>query len=153
MPKISNIEILQTREQPVIMIRTRAKVEDLPMLIGESYGKMAAYLKATGEFLSEVPYVAYHNMDMRNLDVEIGFPVARALPGQEDIHPRIIPGGKAVYCLYQGAYSDMEPLYGEIFEWIAKNNYTPSGAFYEFYYNGPEFPENLLLTKVLVPVV
>ncbi|MEL7657381.1 MAG: hypothetical protein AAGU75_15920 [Bacillota bacterium] len=68
-------------EQPTISIRTNTKVENLPMLIGESYGKMAAYLKELEEFLSDVPYVAYHNVDIQNLDVEIGFPVSKPLPG------------------------------------------------------------------------
>jgi len=40
MPRISNIEILQRREQATLSIRTTTKVEDLPVLIGESYGKM-----------------------------------------------------------------------------------------------------------------
>ena len=79
MPRISNFEILQKREQPALFIRTKTKVENLPALIGESYGKMEAYLKEIGEYLSEAPYVAYFNMDMQNLDVEIGFPESEML--------------------------------------------------------------------------
>lgn len=50
MPRVSNIELLQKSEQPTLSIRTRAKVEDLPTLIGEGYGRMADYLKELGEF-------------------------------------------------------------------------------------------------------
>ena len=79
MPRVSNFEILQKREQPTLFIRTKTKVENLPGLIGESYGKMAAYLEEIGEYMSEVPYVAYYNMDMQNLDVDIGFPESEML--------------------------------------------------------------------------
>ncbi|WP_243671031.1 GyrI-like domain-containing protein [Methanoculleus chikugoensis] len=107
MPRVSNIELLQKREQPTLSIRTRAKVEDLPMLIGGGYGRMADYLKELGEHLSDVPYVAYHNMDMQNLDVEMGFPVPKVLPEKGDIRSGSIPEGKFVFCMYRGAYRDM----------------------------------------------
>lgn len=87
MPRISNIEMLQKMVQPTLFIRTIAKVQDLPVLIGQSYGKMAAYLQEVGELLADVPYVAYHNMDMQNLDVEIGFPVARQRRYPIRLHP------------------------------------------------------------------
>lgn len=50
MPRISNIEILQKMEQPTIFIRTNAKVQELPVLIGQSFGKMAAYLQEVGNY-------------------------------------------------------------------------------------------------------
>lgn len=152
MPRISNIEILQKAEQPTISIRTNTKVENLPMLIGESYGKMAVYLKEIGEFLSDVPYVAYHNMDMQNLDVEIGFPVSKPLPGKDSILSGFIPAGKVIFCMYRGAYSEMEAVYGEMSKWIEENNYKPVGTAYEHYYNGPEFPESEMLTMIVMPL-
>ena len=153
MPRISNFEILQKREQPTLFIRTKTSVENLPSLIGESHGKMAAYLEEIGEYLSEVPYVAYYNMDMQNLDVEIGFPVGKALSGKEDIQAGFVPAGKVVCCMYRGAYSEMEATYGEMAKWIEDNNYKPVGSVYEHYYNGPGFPESEMLTMIVMPLV
>lgn len=153
MPRVSNIELLQKREQPTLSIRTRARVEDLPMLIGESYCRMADYLKELGELLSDVPYVAYHNMDMQNLDVEIGFPIPKALPEKEDIRSGSIPESKVVFCMYRGAYKEMALTYNEMANWIEKNGLKPVGTVYEHYYNGPEYPESELLTMIVMPVV
>ena len=152
MPRVSNIEVLYKNEQPTLSIRTRTKVESLPMLIGESYGKMAAYLKELGEFLSDIPYVAYHNMDMQDLDVEIGFSVPKALPGKDSIKAGSIPAGKIVFCMYRGSYSEIEPAYNEMAKWIEDNGYTPVGTSYEHYYNGPEFPESEMLTRIVMPI-
>jgi len=152
MPRVSNIEILYKNEQPTLSIRTRTKVESLPMLIGEGYGKMAAYLKELGELLSDIPYVAYHNMDMQDLDVEIGFPVPKALPGRGDMKAGSIPAGKAVFCIYRGPYGEIEPTYNEMVKWIGDNGYTPVGTSYEQYYNGPEFPESEMLTRIVMPL-
>lgn len=152
MPRISNIEILYRNEQPTLSIRTRTKVENLPVLIGEGYDRMAAYLKDLGEFLSDVPYVAYHNMDMQNLDVEIGFPVSKALQGKNDIQAGSIPAGKVVFCMYRGPYAEMEPVYAEMTKWIDENGYRPVGTVYEYYCNGPEFPESEMLTRIVMPI-
>ena len=153
MPRISDIAILKKAEQPTLSIRTITKVENLPGLIGESYGKMADYLKERGEFLADVPYVAYYNMDMQRLDVEIGFPVAAPLPGKGEVKAGIIPAGKVVTCMYRGAYSEIEPVYTEMLQWIEDNNCRPTGTSYEYYYNGPGFPENEMLTMVVMPIV
>jgi effector-binding domain-containing protein len=152
MPRISSIELLNTPEQPALVIRTRTPVEKLPAVIGESFGAIAGYLGSLGEHPAGVPYVAYHNMDMADLDVEIGFPVSAPLPGAGDIQYAPIPAGRRAFCMYQGPYAQMSPVYGELAAWIAKSGFTPTGVAYELYFNGPEFPEAQLLTQIVMPV-
>ncbi len=152
MPRITNIEILQKMEQPTVFIRTITKVQDLPILIGQSYGKMATYLQEVGELLADVPYVAYHNMDMQNLDVEFGFPVARPLPGKGDIQSGSIPTRKVIFCMYRGPNSEMAPVYDEMAKYIAGHHLEPFGTTYEHYYNGLEFLVSDLLTMIVMPV-
>jgi effector-binding domain-containing protein len=114
---------------------------------------LAAYLGSLGEHPAGVPFVAYYNMDMADLDVEIGFPVAAPLPGREDIRYAPVPAGKRAFCMYQGAYSEMAPVYDEMAAWITANGYTPVGTAYECYYNGPDCPADQLLTQIVMPVV
>jgi len=152
MPKMSNIEILKQKEQPTLTIRTLAKVEELPVLIGESYGKIEAYLKELGELMTDVPFVAYHNLDMQNLDVEIGFPVSKEFPPKDNIKAGSIPEGRIIFCMYRGAYSEIEPVYNEMAKWIEDNGYQAVGTSYEYYYNGQEFLENEFLTKIVMPI-
>ncbi len=152
MTRVSNIEILSRSEQPVLSIRTTTKARHLPELIGESYRKIAAYLRECGEILADVPFVAYHNTDMRNIDVEIGFPISKTLPGKEEIMPSFIPGGKVALCMYLGAHGDMEPTYKEMASWVEENGLEAKGIAYEHYYNGTEFSESKLLTRIVMPI-
>ena len=153
MPRITKFEILHKTEQPTISIRAKTSVNKMPQLIGESYGKMEAYLKEAGEYMSDIPYVAYFNMDMQNLDVEIGFPVPKVLPGKDDIKAGTIPESRVVFCMYRGAYTDMEPTYSEMAKWITENGLTPTGTAYEYYYNSPEdFPVDEMLTMIVMPI-
>ncbi len=148
--------IFELKEQeaiPVLSIRTRIPFDDLPAVIGESYRKIAHYLAELGEQPAGAPYTAYYNLDMLDLDIEIGFPVAKTLPGKDEIKPGEVPSGRYVSCMYKGAYSQMEQTYYEMFKWIEENGYEQKGVYYEYYYNSPqEVPDHELLTKISVPI-
>lgn len=139
--------------QPVLAIRMRTTIENLPGLIGENYMKIMAYLNELGEQPAFAPYTAYYNLDMQDLDVEMGFPVTKSLPGKDVITAGEIPAGRVVEALYKGPYSQMEASYNEIFKWLTENNLEQTGVYYEYYFNSPdEVPESELLTKIVVPV-
>jgi effector-binding domain-containing protein len=144
--------VLERGEQPALTIRTRTAIQNMPTLLGETYGKIAAYLKQAGKRMSDVPFVAYYNMDMKDLDVEIGFPVAEALPGNDEVKPSSIPAGKYVAAMHRGPYTEMEPFYKEMMEWMKDHKFEATGTAYEVYYNGPEFPQEEALTMVMMPV-
>ena len=148
-----DIKLVELQAKPVLSIRTRTNIKDMPKTIGEGYTKIAAYMQEIGEQPKEMPFVAYYNMDMQDMDIEIGFPVSKELPGKDDIQPSETMAGNAVMYVYKGAYSGMEPVYNEIFKWMDENGHQPQGVFYEYYYNSPgEVPESELLTRIVVPV-
>ena len=130
-------EVKEQPTQQTLSIRTRAAVQDLPQLFGEGYGKIGQYLGKLGEQPIGPAFAAYYNMDMENLDVEFGFPVARPLPGQTDIKSGEIPGGRVVTCLHIGPYSEMEPAYNALAKWMEDNGYEGTGVSYELYLNDP----------------
>lgn len=145
------IELSEQKAQPVLSIRTRTAVENLPQAIGQAYGEIMRYMGELGEQPADIPYTAYYNLDMQDLDVEMGFPVAKPLPARGEIKSGEIPRGKYVSCMYKGAYSQMEEPYNEMFKWIEENDYEQKGVYYEFYYNSPnEVPESELLTKIVI---
>jgi effector-binding domain-containing protein len=76
-------------------------------------------------------------MDMDDLDVELGFPVARSLPDKGEIEAGEIPAGRVATCLFIGPYSEMEPAYEALFEWMEENGYEGTGVSYELYLNDP----------------
>jgi effector-binding domain-containing protein len=121
-------------------------VEDLPQLIGEKFMQIDRYLKELGVENSGAPFVAYYNLDMVNLDVEIGFPVEDILPGEGDMCPGELPQGPRVITLYEGPYEGMKVAYEAIQDYMADNGWQIAGPYYEMYLNSPEEvkPEKLL---------
>ena len=152
MPRISDIAVFQQLEQNTLCIPATARVQDLPKLIGESYAKLARHLESLGALMADVPFVAFHNMDMQRLEVEIGFVVPAPLPGKDDIQPRRIAACKAAVCMYRGPYREVEPVYHEMARWISQQGYQLAGGSYEYYYNSPNVPESDLLTKIVLPL-
>lgn len=146
----------EVSEQParhVLSIRTFTSVEQLPDKLGEVYMAIIGYLGEIGENTDGPAFAGYYNMDMENLDVEMGFIVPVALPGKGTIRAGEIPAGKQVSYLFKGPYKDMEPVYRAMMQWIEQNGHTPTGTSYEFYYNSPlEVPESELLTRIVFPL-
>jgi effector-binding domain-containing protein len=103
-----DLELSEQEEQPVMYIRTRTALSGLPKVIGNSYGAIINYLTEIGEQPADAPYTAYYNLDMQDLDVEMGFPVRGRLPERGEIKSGAIPGGKVVSCMYKGSYTQMQ---------------------------------------------
>lgn len=150
---MGKIELVELKVQPVLSIRTRTTAEELPGLIGRSYHKIMDYLKELGEEAADAPFTAYFNLDMQDLDVEMGFPVAKPLPGKGEISQGELFAGKAVSCIHKGPYQEMEQPYTEMARWISENGHEPTGVAYEHYLNSPEdVPESELLTRIVMPL-
>lgn len=143
-------EVIESQAQPVLSVRQTISVTLLPQIIGPVFQAIIDYLSELGLQPADAPFACYYNMDMDNLDVEIGFPVSEVLPGRGDIKPGEIPAGKKATTLYVGPYQEMGPTYEAMSKWVSDNGYEATGVVYELYYNSPiEVPESQLLTKIV----
>ncbi len=146
-------EIKKQAAQPTLSIRTRTSVQALPQLLGQAYGEICQYLDRLGEQPAGMPFAAYFNMDMQDLDVEIGFPVAHPLPGQGRVQSSEIPGGNVATCLYIGPYEACGPVYEAMAQYVKEHGFTPTGVAYEFYLNDPNAePKQEPQTLFLLPL-
>jgi effector-binding domain-containing protein len=148
-----NCEVTDRPDQHTLSIRTRAPVEALPQTLGKAYGEISQYLSAIGQAPAGAPFVAYFNMDMQDLDMEIGFPVPRQIPGQGEIQSGTIPAGKYAVCLYVVPYKDVGSAYEDLAQFVVESGYEPTGVSYEYYLNDPtDTPPEALQTQVVFPL-
>lgn len=158
MPRVSEIYVFTQREQPVLSVRTRCSVQNLPNEIDKIYGELFSYLDeldtCSSNFVCDMPFVAYYNMDMNDMDVEIGVPTVNIVPEKGRLKARTIPQQKYVSAMYRGEYKDIGCVYEDMSKWIIENKYIPEGISYEYYYNEPNssLPESELITKVVMPL-
>ena len=154
MPRITEFALIDRAEQPCVAVKERTPVAQLPALIGSAFPKLGAYVAGEGLEPAGIPYVRFLDMgDMDNLLVEVGFPLARPLPGAGDVVAGSIPAGRYVTFMFLGPNEDMEPVYQEMEAWLAQRGLVSSGQCIEQYYNGAPFPREQALTGVLVLLV
>lgn len=130
-------ELYDQPAQPTLSVRTRLAVQDLGATMARVYPAIAQYLAELGEPMAGAPFAAYYNMDMADLDTEIGIPVARALPGRDDIAPSEMSAGRVARCVYTGPYSGMRSAYDALVAFCAEQGLTPRGVAYEIYIDDP----------------
>ena len=142
-------EKVQKPERHALVVRTRTAVENLPQAIGSSYQKIGALMGEYGEQPADIPYVAYYNMDMQDLDVEIGFIVGRKLEGRGDVKPVVYPAVAVATTMHKGSYESLGSTYEALNAWIKEQGDETTGVVFEYYLKSPqEVPPEEMLTRI-----
>lgn len=146
-------ELIEQPPQPVLSVRTQTSIQELPQVMGQVYPAIVEHITGQGQQPAGAPFVAYYNMDMAHLDLEIGIPVSEALPGQGQIQAGQIPGGRLATCLHVGPYDALAATYEALTAWMGEQGYVPSGVAYEMYLDDPAHtPPEELRTLVVFPL-
>jgi effector-binding domain-containing protein len=146
-------KIFEREAQDVLAVRTTSSAQNLPVTLGKNYGEIMQYLGQLNEQANGPPYVAYYNMDMQNLDIDIGIPVDKKLADKNEIRAKVIPEGKYASCLYIGPYSEMAPAYELLAKYVEDKGFESTGIAYELYLNDPSVvPQEELQTQILFPL-
>lgn len=130
-------EIKEQKIQSTVSIRTRTSLSLLPDLIRKSYEDILKHLTESGGVCSGAPFAIYFNMDINDIDVELGFPVAKTIREKNEIKNSQIPAGKVLQFTHIGPYNELEKTYGNAMKWIKENNIATTGTICEFYLNDP----------------
>ena len=146
-------QLSDREQQPTLVVRKHASLQQMPQVLGQAWGAIMQYAGRDGLTPAGPPFVAYHNMDMQDLDLEIGFPFLKSLGGEGEVQAGELPGGKAAECLHTGPYDKIAAAYEALQKWLDENGHTPTGIAYEFYLNDPQTtrPEELQ-TQVVFPL-
>ena len=146
-------ELYDQNAQPTLFIRTRTALQDLPKTLGEAYSALGQHMASLGIEPGGAPFTAYFNMDMQDLDIEIGFPMSVKVPGKGLIIAGELPAGNYSSVLYKGPYPGLGAAYAALNEFLEKAGLKPTGVAYEFYLNSPMevVPEDLR-TQIVFPI-
>lgn len=139
--------------QPTMCVRTHAPASRLPELLAQAFGDIMTAVAAQGAAVSGTPYVAYRNMNMEDLDLEIGFPVSKALAARGRVEPGELPAGDWASTMHIGPYSDVGPAWNELQGYIRAQGRATAPVGYEFYFDGPETPPERIRTRVAFPLL
>lgn len=106
--------------QPYAAVRTSVTMQDLGTgLIPQLHGEVMAWLQEQDAIPAGAPFIRYLVIDMeRQLKVEIGWPVASAMAGNDHITTGDIPAGRYASLVYTGLDQGIAGNY-ELLKWGA----------------------------------
>ncbi len=149
---ISKIGLIEQPKQYVLSVTKTINFNDYPQIANETFSCISDYASHNQLLFSGCPFVCYHNADLENLRVQIGFPVAKPISGDGNITGYIIPPQKAVSGIFLGPYEETDPLMLEIMQWIAERGLEQKGTIYNYFLNDADRPTSELLTQIVIPV-
>jgi len=149
---ISKIDLIEQPKQHVLSLRTVAHFNDFPKTAEQAFREIMDFVERNDLLLSGGPFVCYHNTDLENLDIEMGFTLANPTPGKGAIVGYTIPVQKGVSGIFLGAYEDTDPLMIEIMQWIVEHGYEQQGKIYNYYLNDDHRDTGELLTQIIVTI-
>ena len=145
-------EILDQAAQPTLTIRRRTSIDNIAQVLGEAYGEIFGHLGEQGVQPAGMPFTMYYNMNMQDLDIEIGVAVERPVPEKCAMRMGELPAGKIAACLYTGPYEDCGPAYEELGRFVQEQGYEATGVAIEYYFSGPEVPPEETQTRIVLPL-
>lgn len=150
---MSQCTVKEHAAQPALCVHTRISVQQMSQALGQAYGEIERYLGELGQNPVGPPFVSYYNIDMNDLEIDIGFPVAGKIPDRGEIQSRELPAGPFATYLYKGPYEGIGDGYETLTHWMEEEGYEATGVSYEYYLNDPETtPPQELLTEIRFPL-
>jgi effector-binding domain-containing protein len=147
------MEIRNVEERHIAAVRTRTSVEKLSEVLGSCYGEVMQCITSQDAQPAGPPFAIYYNMDMNDLDVEIGFPVVSEIQGSGRVKAGKIPGGKAAVGTHIGPYDAIGDTYAKLSSFLEEKGLEPDLFCYEFYLNDPaETKPEELKTEIYFPL-
>ncbi len=146
MTTVSEPRIDERTEQPYMGIRAQVPINVMSKNVTRLFKEINAYAKLHSIKPAGPPFLRFHVIDMaREMDIEVGIPVAAPLPDDGQVCAGVIPAGRYASLIYTGSgYTGNKALIewakAKGIQWDRWND--PKGdAFrsrYEFYLTDPK---------------
>jgi effector-binding domain-containing protein len=103
MTTVSEPRIDYRTQKPYMGIRTQVPMKGMFKVVDKLRREMSIWLKRQGADPAGPPFLRYHVIDMAGeMDIEVGIPVATALPGDGRVSAAILPEGRYASVTYVG---------------------------------------------------
>jgi effector-binding domain-containing protein len=115
---LSEAQVIERPAQPYVAIRTRVTMRTLGTVLPELHPRVFAWLGERGIAPAGAPFWKYNLIDMdRELEVEVGVPVAAAVDGDEQVLADVLPAGRYATLRYTGHPSGLADATASLLQW------------------------------------
>ncbi|MBO0781752.1 MAG: GyrI-like domain-containing protein [Ktedonobacteraceae bacterium] len=117
---ITEPKLEDRNEQHYVGIRTQVSMKEMGKVIPQLLGEVFAWLEKQGVAPAGAPFNRYHVINMESkMDIELGVPVASAVPGDERVRAGVLPAGRYASLVYTGVRNGIKGN-GALLDWGAE---------------------------------
>ena len=118
-------QIVQRAAQPYVAIQAFVTMQTLGVVLPGLLPEVFAWLGARGISPAGAPFWKYNVVDMeRQLDVEVGVPVALAAAGDDRVLAGVLPAGKYATLWHTGHPDSLADATAALLHWAAQQGLT-----------------------------
>ena len=119
--KTTTPKVDERQNVPYMGIRTQARLEELGSgLVPRLHGEVMDYLQQQGAAPNGAPFMRFHVINMADkMDIELGWPVAQALPSNGRVKAGVLPAGRYASLIYTGIMNGV-PANKALLDWGAE---------------------------------
>lgn len=155
--EISNqVEVKDLPEQPALLIRERAPLEQLTEVIPSAIAEVHAHLETVGVAFTGPPFVVCPFADeLGMVDLETGWPVAGPTPGGGRVEYATLPACTVLAYEHHGHYEELDRSYRALHALIERDGLRVTGPPREHYPTNPQEvpnPEDWVM-EIQIPIV
>jgi effector-binding domain-containing protein len=113
-------KILELEAQPYVAIKASVTMNDIAAVIPSLIPQMFAWLGARGVPPAGAPFTRFTVIDMeRQLEIEVGIPVATPVPGDGRVHADVLPAGRYATLTHTGHPHGLMDAHAALQRWAA----------------------------------
>lgn len=136
-PPDTQPEIVEVELVPAAVVREVVEMTALAEFFDSAFGQILATLVAEGIEPIGPPFALYHGQPTDTADLEVGFPVDRAIGTVEPVEPGSTPGGRVARVVHVGAYDELGRSWERLAAWITAQGEEPAADLWEVYLTEP----------------
>jgi effector-binding domain-containing protein len=131
------IEVKDLEERYAATIRAKTTPDGIGETFRELVPEIMAQLNEAGVQPSNPLFGLYHAYGEDQVDMEVGFPLPKAIPTEGRVAARELPATLAAVTWHHGSYANIKGAYQALEAWIEKEGREPNGPPWEVYWTGP----------------
>jgi effector-binding domain-containing protein len=132
------IQSIQTRATAVV--RLRAGIEELPVVIPRACGEVWNFGRANG-LTGMGRHLALYLDDVMN--IEVGVEIAQPFPGDDRVVCSSLPAGRVATTAHIGPYHLLGDAHSAVKKWCSANGHKLAGPSWEIYGHWTDDPTKL----------
>jgi len=131
------VTISHLTEVHVASIRQKVQLAEISRMFAVFLPEVLNYVRGEGIEATGAPFARYHRFGPTEIDVEVGFPVATPVEGNDRIKASKLPGGRVLSTWHVGPYHKLGETHNRVEQFLGKESLRARGPSWEIYWTDP----------------